>query len=85
MDNAIETATPHEEVIDLEPQPEVLTAEEVATLLRVSRKTVYSAFRLGEIPGGRRIGSALRFSRARVLEWLSEGQGRVSRSLRGVR
>lgn len=68
-----------------EQPPEVLTADEVASLLRVSRKTVYAFFKKGEIPGGRRIGAALRFSRTRVLQWLAEGQERALRSPRGAR
>lgn len=66
-------------------RPEVLTADEVAELLRVNRKTVYAAFKKGEIPGGRRIGGTIRFSRSRVLQWLAEGQVGVSRSPRGAR
>lgn len=62
--------------------PEVLTADEVAQLLRVNRKTIYAAVQRGELRG-QRIGSTLRFSRARVLQWLAEGQ--VSRSSRGRR
>jgi len=63
----------------------VLTADEVAKLLRVNRKTVYAAFKQGEIPGGRRIGGTIRFSRARVLEWLGQGQACAPRSPRGAR
>jgi excisionase family DNA binding protein len=55
-----------------QPLPEVLTADEVAALLRVNRKTVYAAFKRGEIGGGRRIGGTIRFSRERVLAWLAE-------------
>lgn len=66
-------------------RPEVLTADEVADLLRVNRKTVYAAFKKGEIPGGRRIGGTIRFSRERVLQWLAEGQVNGSRSPRGAR
>lgn len=66
-------------------EPAVLTADEVASLLRVNRKTVYTAFKQGQIPGGRRIGGTIRFSRTRVLEWLSNGQEHVSRSPRGAR
>jgi len=62
------TPTPNQEAIRLEQFPEVMTAEEVALLLRVSRKTVYTSFKKGEIPGGRRLGSALRFSRDRVIQ-----------------
>lgn len=79
------TPTPRQEAIQLEQLPQVLTADEVAQLLRVSRKTVYSSFKRGEIPGGRKVGSALRFSRDRVIQWLAEGQEHGSRSPRGVR
>jgi excisionase family DNA binding protein len=65
-------------------EPKVMTAEEVARLLRVNRKTVYAAFKQGEIPGGRRIGGTIRFSRERVLEWLAQGQERAPRSPRGA-
>lgn len=57
--------------------PLVLNVAEVAELLRVNRKTVYSAFKRGEIPGGRRIGNAIRFDRDAVLAWLA-CQGPVS-------
>lgn len=66
-------------------RPEVLTADEVAALLRVNRKTVYAAFKKGEIPGGRRIGGTIRFSRERVLQWLADGQACASRSPKGAR
>jgi len=36
--------------------PEVLTADELAILLRVDRKSAYAALARGEIPGARRIG-----------------------------
>ena len=85
------TETPQEEISETEnkiesktPQ-EVMTADEVAALLRVNRKTVYTAFKLGEIPGGRRIGGTIRFHRAAVLQWLAQGQACAPRSLRGVR
>jgi hypothetical protein len=42
-----ETETPTTEVNALETLPEVLTANEVARLLRVNRKTVYAAFKAG--------------------------------------
>ena len=60
--------------------PAVMTVDELAALLRVERKTVYSAIARGEIPGVRRIGRTLRASRDAVLAWLREG--RVSRSRR---
>jgi excisionase family DNA binding protein len=66
-----------------EDLPQVLTADELASLLRINRKTVYAGFKAGEIPGGKRIGGTIRFSRDAVLRWLAEGQ--VSRSSRGLR
>jgi len=63
--------------------PSVLTADELAALLRVNRKTVYASFRAGEIPGGRRIGATIRFSRDAVLHWLAEGH--TTRPSRGAR
>ncbi len=61
-------------------EPAVLTVDELATLLRVERKTAYGAIARGEIPGVRRVGRSIRACRRTVLEWL--GQGRVSRSRR---
>ncbi len=43
-------------VIDITPLATVLTADELAELLRVNRKTVYAMVARGEIPGVRRIG-----------------------------
>jgi excisionase family DNA binding protein len=57
--------------------PVVLTVDEVATLLRVDRKTIYEMIRRGELPGVRRIRRAIRVSRMAVLEWLGNGQGRA--------
>ena len=50
---------------------EVLTADEVATLLRVDRKTIYEAAQRGEIPH-RRLGRRLIFERGSVLAWLRQ-------------
>ncbi len=54
----------------------VMTAEEVAKLLRVNRKTIYDAVRAGTIPFVR-VGRLIRFRRDVVLAWAS-GQGCVS-------
>ena len=56
--------------------PEVLTVDELARLLRISRGSAYQAVRSGTIPGVVRIGKTLRIDRDAVLAWL--GQGRVS-------
>jgi excisionase family DNA binding protein len=65
--------------------PAILTVDELATLLRLDRKTVYDAIARGEIPGVRRIRRTLRVSRDAVLEWFAQGQGRVPRSSRSQR
>ncbi|MCP3167705.1 helix-turn-helix domain-containing protein [Myxococcus qinghaiensis] len=43
--------------------PAFLTVDEAAALLRVNRKTLYEAIRLGQVPGVSRIGKALRIRR----------------------
>jgi excisionase family DNA binding protein len=50
--------------------PEVLTVEQAAELLRVDADTVRTLAREGKIPG-RKVGRHWRFSRAAVLEWLA--------------
>ena len=50
--------------------PRLLTAEEVAGLLRTSREVVYEMNRKHRIPGALRIGRRLLFRRDRLLEWL---------------
>lgn len=62
--------------------PAVLTVDELARLLRVERKTVYTLIAQGELPGVRRVGRSIRIFRRAVLDWLASGQGRVSRSRR---
>ena len=52
---------------------EILTADEVARLLGVDRKTVYRAARQGEIPH-RRIGRRLLFERGSIVQWLRQGR-----------
>lgn len=47
-----------------------ITADELAELLRVDRKTVYQAASRGEIPGVIRLGRCVRFSRAAIMAWL---------------
>jgi excisionase family DNA binding protein len=69
--------------VDVGPVSPVLTVDEVAQLLRVNRKTVYELLTRGELPGGRRLGRAVRFSRDAVLDWLRQGCG--SRSSRRQR
>jgi len=62
------------------PLPTVITVDELAELLRVDRKTIYSLIARSELPGVRRLGRAVRIHRDTVLAWVEQGQGRVSRS-----
>ncbi len=50
-------------------EPEVLTAEEAADLLRVSVKTVLALARAGTLPG-EKVGRAWRFVKADVLNYV---------------
>jgi excisionase family DNA binding protein len=54
---------------------EVLTLEEVATLLKVPAEAVRSRAEEGELPG-RRFGKQWRFARTAVLAWLADGEAR---------
>lgn len=52
--------------------PCIMTVDEIATLLRLNRKTVYELARQGKIPV-RRIGRSLRANRETLMRWLAEG------------
>lgn len=54
---------------------EVLTLEEVATLLKVPADAVRSRAEEGELPG-RRFGKEWRFARMAVLAWLADGEAK---------
>ena len=68
--------------MDDQSPPVVLTVDELAILLRIERKTAYAAIANGEIPGVCRVGRSIRILRQAVLDWLGQGQVRVSRSRR---
>lgn len=51
------------------PEPEVLTVEDAASLLRVSASDVLALIDNGELPA-RRIGEQWRLTRTAVLDWL---------------
>ncbi|AKF85846.1 hypothetical protein MFUL124B02_17640 [Myxococcus fulvus 124B02] len=65
------------EQVEVGNPPEFLTVDEAAALLRVNRKTLYEAIRLGQVPGVVRIGKALRIRHA-VLVDSTAGKGRDS-------
>ncbi len=58
--------------------PPILTIEEAAAFLRISRASGYRAARRGELPC-LRVGGLLRVSRDRLLQWLEQGQAPITR------
>jgi excisionase family DNA binding protein len=52
--------------------PMLLTASEVADLLRTSTKAVYAMVERRSLPGVTRIGRRVLFSRASLLQWLDQ-------------
>ena len=55
---------------DAVPAPLLLTPDEVAAMLRTSRKAVYAMAERRQLPGLRRIGRRLLIRRDELLEWL---------------
>ncbi len=51
---------------------EIMTPDEAASFLKVSKKTVLRQARLGQLPGGK-VGRAWRFRRSDLLQFLTEG------------
>jgi excisionase family DNA binding protein len=62
--------TDQAETVQLESGHDVLDVPQVASLLGVGRNTIYALVARNEIPH-RRLGKAIRFSRAAVMSWLS--------------
>ena len=50
--------------------PPLLTADDMASLLRISRASLYAMRSRGELPGVLYVGHRLRFRRDEVLEWI---------------
>lgn len=61
---------------------EFITVDECAGLLRMNRKTVYDAVKLGELPGAQRVRGAIRIHRGTVLAWFATGQTPVKQRRR---
>jgi len=64
--------------VALEDLPEVMNAEELASLLRVDPRTVRRGARSGEIPRLPGMGRLLKFSRVRIEEWLRGREAEVA-------
>ena len=65
------------------PLPPLLTTDEVAQLLRTSRKVIYEMVRLGRLPGVIRLGRRVLFRRDRLVEFLLEREEKPVSSLGG--
>lgn len=52
-----------------DPDPDIITADDVAGMLGINRKTVYDGAARGEIPS-RRVGGRVLFSRRAVQAWI---------------
>ena len=63
-------SSPARPVTDLEALPVLLTADEVASLLRTSRKAVYAAHERQAVQGGFKLGRRLLFRRDEVLAFV---------------
>lgn len=57
---------------DIDSLPIFLTVEEVALLLRTTKKSIYNMAERGQLPGATRIGIRLLISRDNLLQWLIE-------------
>ena len=64
--------TPNVAGVTPEGWPPLLTASEVAVVLRTSRKAVYAMAERGQLPGVTRIGRRLLVRRDDLLSWLDE-------------
>ena len=60
-------------VISLAIVDQMLTADEVAQMLRITRATLYKLVKQGKIPAWR-VGSDLRFSREAIEKWMQQGE-----------
>jgi excisionase family DNA binding protein len=58
-----------------ETEPEYITAEDVAAMLKVSAKTVYRLAREDASLPQLRIGGSVRFPRERLMKWLRAREG----------
>jgi excisionase family DNA binding protein len=63
------------------PLPRLLTTDEVAELLRTSRRVVYEMIRLGQLPGVIRLGRKVLLRRDRLVEFLLEREEQSVSSL----
>lgn len=58
--------------------PRLLTVDEVASLLRTTKKAVYTMVERRQLPGLLRLGRRVLFSQAALVTWLTEKGGTPS-------
>ena len=56
-------------------QPEVMTIDELAVYLQVSKSSLYKLAQDGKVPG-QKVGRHWRFHRPAIDRWLGRGEGR---------
>lgn len=59
-------------------EPELLSIEEAAAVLRIGRSRAYAMAASGTLPGLVRIGRSLRVHRRRLLAWIEEESAPVA-------
>ncbi len=59
-------------MVEDDPLPFLLTADDLAVLLRTTRKGVYAMTERGQLPGVIRIGRRVLFRRDELLNWLDQ-------------
>ncbi|HUR33133.1 MAG TPA: helix-turn-helix domain-containing protein [Vicinamibacterales bacterium] len=55
---------------------ELLTTDELAQLLRTTRKAVYAMAERGQLPGTIRVGKRLRYRSRAIYDWLEQQEER---------
>lgn len=63
---------------------DVITVDELAARLRVSRLTLYAMIQQRKVPGVIRVGRVIRISKAAIEKWLAEGDPRPGRPRSGT-
>ncbi len=69
-------------MVDEANLPTLMKPDEVAGLLRTTRRAVYAMVERGQLPGLTRIGRRLLFRRDNVLEWLNERRAPSAEEMR---
>jgi excisionase family DNA binding protein len=66
--------TPPQTVEPTEQPEQLLTIDEVATLLHLTKPTIYSKVSKNELPGVCKQGKRLYFDRQTIIDWIKQGR-----------